>query len=132
GRRRLPRRDDLADAVDEDLAAAAGQRVEPAVAQPRERLRDRELRASRDVLHFGRRERVQVDLVAALDRAEEVLVVVDAEVRVMPSLHEQAGAADRKRLLDLLEDHRLRQEVALAPVARAAVEGAEVAIRVAD
>ena len=42
------------------------------------------------------------------------------------------GAADRERLLDLLEDDGLRQEVALARVTGAAVEGAEVAVRVAD
>ena len=34
---RLLRRDDVADAVDEDLGAAAGNRVEPRVAQPRQR-----------------------------------------------------------------------------------------------
>jgi hypothetical protein len=36
------------------------------------------------VLDLGRRERVQVDLVARLDRAEEILVVVDAEVGWWP------------------------------------------------
>ena len=129
---RLLRRDDVADAVDEDLAAAAGERVEPGVAQPRERLPDGQLRAPRDVLDLGRREAVEVDRVAALDRAEEILVEVDPEVRVVAALHEDAGAADRERLLDLLEDDRLRQQVALARVAGAAVEGAEVAVGDAD
>ena len=129
---RLLRRDDVAHAVDEDLAAAAGQRVEPRVAQTRERLPDGQLRPARDVLHLGRGEAVEVDRVAALDRAEQVLVEVDPEVGMVPALHEHAGAADRERLLDLLEDHRLRQQVALARVARAAVEGAEVAVGDAD
>jgi hypothetical protein len=84
------------------------------------------------VLYLGRRERVQVDRVAGLDRTEEVLVVVDAEVRVVAALHEQPGAADSERLLDLLEDDRLRQHVALTPVAGRAVEGAEVAVGDAD
>ena len=75
---------------------------------------------------------MQVDLVARLDRAEEILVVVDAEVGVVAALHEQAGAAERERLLDLLEDHGLRQQVALALVAGPAVEGAEVAVGDAD
>src|SRR4029453_6489005 len=48
------------------------------------------------------------------------------------ALHQQARASDREGLLDLLEDHRLRQQVALARVARPAVERAEVAVRVAD
>ena len=121
-----------AHAVDEDLGAAARDRVEAGVAQPRERLRHRELRAPRDVLDLGRRERVQVDRVARLDRAEEILVVVDPEVGVMAALHEEPGAADRERLLDLLVDHRLRQEVALAHVAGPAVERAEVAVGDAD
>ena len=51
---------------------------------------------------------------------------------MVAALHQHAGAAERERLLDLLEDHRLRQQVALAPVAGAAVEGAEVAVGDAD
>src|SRR5439155_11324859 len=77
-------------------------------------------------------ERVQMGRVARLDRAEEVLVVLDAEVGVVAALHQQPGAAARERLLDLLEDDRLREQVALVAVAGAAVEGAEVAVRVAD
>ena len=50
----------------------------------------------------------------------------------MAALHQQAGAAERERLLDLLEDHRLRQQVALAAIARGPVEGAEVAVGDAD
>ena len=132
GRLRLLRRDDLADAVDEDLGASAGDRVEPRVAEPRQRGGDGQLRAARDVLDLGRRQRVQVDRVALLERAEEVLVVVDPEVRVVAALHEDAGAADRERLLDLLVDDRLREQVALGAVAGPAVEGAEVAVGDAD
>ena len=51
---------------------------------------------------------------------------------MVPALHEEAGAADRERLLDLLEDDRLRQQVALALVSRPAVERAEVAVGDAD
>ena len=131
-RLRLLRRDDVAHAVDEDLAAAAGDRVQAGVAQARERLPDGQLGAARDVLDLGGRERVQMDLVALLDRAEEVLVVIDPEVGMVAALHEQAGAAHRERLLDLLEDDRLREQVALVAVARAAIEGAEVAVGDAD
>src|SRR5919198_1069060 len=106
--------------------------AEAGVAQARERLPDGQLRAARDVLDLRRRQGVQVDRVARLDRAEEVLVVLDPEVGVVAALHQQAGAADRERLLDLLEDDRLGEEVALVAVARAPVEGAEVAVRVAD
>ncbi len=51
---------------------------------------------------------------------------------MVAALHQQARAAERERLLDLLEDDRLRQEVALALVAGPAVEGAEVAVGDAD
>src|SRR4051812_29837998 len=75
---------------------------------------------------------MQVDLVARLDRAKEILVVVDPEVGMMTALHQKPGAAERDRLLDLLEDDGLREQVALTRVAGASVEGAEVAVRVAD
>ncbi len=129
---RLLRRDDVAHPVNQDLAAAARDRVEAGVAQARERLPDRQLRAARDVLDLRRRERVQVDLVALLDAPEEILVVVEREIGMVPALHEQAGPAERERLLDLLVDDRLREQVALAPIAGAAVEGAEVAVGDAD
>src|SRR5438270_13823443 len=75
---------------------------------------------------------MQVDLVLRPDRAEEILVIVDAEIGVVAALHEQTGAAERERLLDLLEDDGLRQQVALARVAGLAVERAEVAVGVTD
>src|SRR5437773_2008597 len=69
-----------------------------------------------------------MDRIAALDRAEEILVVVDAEVRVVASLHQHTRTSERERLLDLLEDDGFRQEVALSTVTGPPVEGAEVAI----
>ena len=121
-------RDHVADAVDEDLRAAARDRVEARVAQAGQRDRDAELRAACDVLDLRLGERVQVDRVALLDRAEEILVVVDREVGMVAALHEDARPTDRKRLLDLLEDDRFRQQVPLGAVARPAIEGAEVAV----
>src|SRR6266496_4208715 len=97
-RLRLLRGDLVANAVDEDLAAAARNRIEASLPQPRDRLPERELAAARNVLNLGRRKRVEVDLVARLDRAEEILVVVDAEVGVVPALHQEAGAAEGDRL----------------------------------
>ena len=129
---RLLRRDDLADTIDENLAAAAGDRVEARVAQPAECVGNRELRAPRYVLHLRRRECMQMDPVTALDRAEQILVVVDAEIGMVTTLHQDAGAAERERLFDLLEDDRLRQQVPLATVAGPAVERAEVAVGHAD
>src|SRR3954447_10996311 len=75
---------------------------------------------------------MQMDRVALLEGFEEVLVVVDPEIGMVAALHEDAGAADRERLLDLLEDDRLRQQVALGAVSGAPVERAEVAVGDAD
>src|SRR5215470_8621702 len=55
---------------------------------------------------------MQMDLVPRLDGREEVLVVVDSEIGVMAALHEQTRAAERQRLLALLEDDRLLEPVA--------------------
>ena len=131
-RRRLGRRDDAPHAVDQDLRAAAGQGIEPRIAQARQRLGRGQTRLAGDVLHLARRERMQVDRIPGLDRSEQVLVPLDAELGVVAALHQQRGAAQRQRLLDLLEDHRARQGVALAGVTRPPVERAEVAVRVAD
>ena len=51
---------------------------------------------------------------------------------MMAALHEQSRAAERERLLDLLEDDRLREEIPLARVAGSAIERAEVAVGVTD
>ena len=51
---------------------------------------------------------------------------------MMTALHQETGATEGDRLLDLLEDHGLREQIALARVAGASVEGAEVAVGVAD
>jgi energy-coupling factor transporter ATP-binding protein EcfA2 len=57
---------------------------------------------------------------------------VDREIRVVASLHEDSRPSDGERLLDLLEDDGLGQQVALRAVTGAAVEGAEVAVGDAD
>src|SRR4029079_2346714 len=62
----------------------------------------------------------------------QILVPVDAEIGVVAALHQDRRAAERQRLLALLEDDRPRQHVALAGVAGPAIEGAERAVGVAD
>ena len=64
---------------------------------------------------------------ALLDAAEEVLVPLDLEVGVQAALHQHAGAAQVERLLDLLEDRLLGQNVPFG-VAHGPVERAEAAI----
>ena len=123
----LARGDDLAHTVDQDLGAPAGQRVVAGGPQAREGLVEGDPRDVADVHDLRRRQGVQVDRVARLDVGEEVLVPLDPQVRVVAPLEQQGRAAQVERLLDLAEDHRLRQDVALG-VHRRPVEGAEVAV----
>ena len=99
----------------------------PGGAQAREGLVRLDPRDVGDVQDLRGRQGVQVDRVARLDVAEEVLVPLDPQVGVVAALQEQRGAAQVERLLDLAEDHRLRQDVALGVHGRP-VEGAEVAV----
>ena len=56
----------LADAIDEDLGAAAGNAVEAGGDQPIDHRRHRQLRQPRQVDHFRRRQRVQLERRIAL------------------------------------------------------------------
>ena len=62
-----------------------------------------------------------------LDRAEQVLVPLDLQIGMQAALHQHAGAAQVERLLNLVEDRFLRQDVAFG-VPHRAVERAEAAI----
>jgi hypothetical protein len=119
--------DAMAHLVVEDLGAAARDAVQARVAQPGDRVPDGEAADFGDVQDFGGGEAVQVNLKALLDRAQQILVPLDLQVRVESALHEDAGAAQLDGLLDLLEDDFLGQDVALG-VAQRAVEGAEGAV----
>ena len=87
--------DHAAHAVGQDLRPAAGNRVEAGRHQPPQRRLERQLRDAGDVLHLGRREPVDPDRVARLDPAEQLLVVLDAEVRVQAALQQDLPAAER-------------------------------------
>ena len=71
---------------------------------------------------------MKMNRIARLDRTEEILVVVDPEIRMVAALHQHTRPTERESLFDLLEDHRRRQQIPLAAIAGAAVEGAEVAV----
>ena len=122
----------LADAIDEDLGAAAGNAVQAGRHQAVDHLRHRQPRHPRQVDHFRRRQRVQLERrIALLDRAEQILVPLDRQVGIVAALQQQLHAAERDRLVDLLEDLLEAEDVALAGADRP-VERAEVAARDAD
>ena len=122
----------LADAVDEDLGAAAGHAVEPGRNQPRHDLGHGQLRHPGDVQDLRRRQRVQPECrVRRLDGAEQVLVPGQRDVGVVAALQQHLVAADADRLVDLGKQLLARQHVAVGTADRA-VERAEVAAGHAD
>ena len=122
----------LADAIDEDLRAAAGNAVEARGNQPLDDFRHRQLRRARNVQHLRRRQRVQLEIgKPLLHRPEQIFVPRERQVGIVPALQQQLHAAQRARLFDLLEDLVEAEHVAFA-VPDLAVERAEVAARHAD
>ena len=128
----LQRRDLVADLVDENFAAAAGNRAEPRFLEARDDLLQRHAEDFREMVELRRREPVDVDRrVVRPDVVEQVQVVIDAELRMMPALHQNLRAADRLELLDLFADLLGRKHVRVV-LALGAHERAELAVDVAD
>ena len=65
------------------------------------------------------------------DVLQQVQIIIDVELRVMPALHQDLHAADRHQLFDLLADLFRRQHVGIR-VILVAHERAERAVDVAD
>src|SRR3954467_15133581 len=91
----------------------------------------------REMNHLGRRERMQLEGgIPLLDRAEQVLVPLDRQIRIVPALQQQLHAAERDRLVDLAEDLLEPEDVAFAgsngPVERAEVAARDADVRVVD
>ena len=119
--------DARAHAIDQDLGAAAGQGVEAGRDQaPQHRLERQRLEAAQVQDLLGR-QRVQLDRIARLQVAEQILVPLDAQLGVEPALQEDLDAAGVDGLLDLLAQLLARQHVGVVGVARVAEEGAEAA-----
>ena len=65
--------------------------------------------------------------IAAFDARQKFLIVVDLEARVQPPLHQDSGAAQSQRLVDLPVDRLERLDVTFRR-AQGPVEGTECAI----
>src|SRR5260370_347669 len=132
--RRFQAADAMAHRVVENFRAAAGQGIETRVAQPRERVIQREIADFGDVDNFGRGETVAPDGVSRLNRAQQVFVPFDLEFWVQTALHQDSRAAQIKRLLNLLEDHFAGVQVTFGVPhwtikrAKAAIFGAEIGV----
>jgi len=126
--RRLEAADAAPHIVVQDLGPAAGNRIEAGVPQPGDGVANTQLADLGNVHDLGRGETVAPDLgKAVLDGAQQIFVPLDLQVGVQAALHEDAGAAEVERLLDLLENHFLRMEVAFG-VAHRPVERAKAAV----
>ena len=125
--------DGLADAVDQDLAAAAGQAAQAGVLEPLQHLAQRQLVELVEVPDLRRAEGVQVDLrdSAPCRSRSSSSYHSSFKRRVHAALHQDLIAAQGDRLLDLLVEHLARQDVGIG-IAALAVEGAEVADGGAD
>ena len=119
----------LADPVGEDLGAAAGDRHQPGLLEARDDVVEAHPLLPGDELDLRRREGSGVDrgIVLAQDVRSRSIVVRERQVGVDAALHQDAGAVERQRLLDLPADLLERQQVALFVPGRA-VEGAEPAL----
>jgi hypothetical protein len=123
---------DLADAIDEDLGAAAGDAIEAHFNEPIDDLGDGEPRQSGQMDDFRRRERVEPERrIARLDGPEQILVPLEREIRIVATLEEELSAAERDRLVDFAEDLLERENVAFAGT-DGAIERTEVTPRNAD
>lgn len=126
---RLPLREFLTDAIDENLTAAAGERAETRVLQPLQHGFERQLVQLVEVPDFRRAERVQVHAgEPRLQVAEQLFVPFELQRRVHPALHENLVAAERDGFFDLLVEFFARENVGVG-IGRLAVERAEVAHR---
>ena len=106
--RALQAADAAADLVVQNLRAAAGDRIEARVAQPRDGVARATGRSPRRCSGSpARRSSAGGSAEALLDRAQQVLVPLDLQVRVQAALHQDARAAQLEGLLDLLEDRLL-------------------------
>ena len=118
--------------IDEDLATTAGERTEAGPGEPLQHFHEGALRDLREVVDLRRRETVDVDGgVVVLDVAEHLLVPLQRQRGVEPTLKEDLVATEGHRLPDLRQQHVAVEDVALG-VLRRTVEGAEVTDRGAD
>ena len=125
-------RDAFADLVVEDLAAAAGQRIQSGVFQPAHYRLVIEPADQMNVVYLGRRKTVKLKFrIFCVQRAQQLLVPLDIKIRMQAALHQHAGAAESDRLVDPFADLVDRMHVRVG-LARPAIKRAERADDVAD
>ena len=101
-RQHLSARHCLADAIDQDLAAAAGKAAEAGVFEPGQHLAQGQLELLREEVDLRRAKPVNVHRwEVGFDIAEEVFVPVERKLGMKPALHQDLVASERDGLADL-------------------------------
>src|ERR1035437_5891088 len=119
-------RDLVAHALDEDLATAAGNRVEPRLHELADHVHGRHPIQGAPEIDLTRTEAVHVDRVVLLDVAQQVEVPLERDVRIVTALDQDLHAAERLHFVDLRADLFVAERPALV-VLRTTIERAEAA-----
>ena len=126
------RRDSLPDGIDQNLAAAAGNRTEPRFLKTRDHFVQRHLERLGKMLELRRAEAVDVDMgIFFPDVMEQIEIPIEAELRMMAALHQDLHAARCGQLIQLLVELFAREHVMIV-VLFGAIKRAELAVNVAD
>src|SRR5580658_7406856 len=91
----------MTNAVVENLGAAAGEGIEAGVAQARQGVANAQVADFGDVHNLRRGEAVAPDVEMGFDGAEQVLIPFDFELGMKTALHQNTGATEVQRLLNL-------------------------------
>ena len=128
----LERRDAFAHAIDENFAAATGDRAKARGVKIGDDFFKRFVEDIAEVNELARAEAVNVHLrKLRFDVREQVEVPLLGKFRMMPALHENLRAAERDGFLDFAVHFVVRDDVGIV-VTLDAVERAELAIHVAN
>src|SRR5207244_13103930 len=124
-------RDEVANALHEDLTAAAGDRVQAGCHQLANHVARVHAKRLGEEIDLAWGEAVDVDGMVRLDVPEQVEIPLEWDVWVVAALHQDLDGVDRLGLIDLLADVLVGESPSLG-VLRPAVECAETAVGDAD
>src|SRR5580700_4207335 len=91
----------MANTVVENLGAAAGEGIEAGVSQAGKGVANAQVADFRDVHNLRRGEAMAPDVEVGFNGAEQILIPFDFELGMEAALHQNTGAAEVQRLLNL-------------------------------
>src|SRR5262245_12115569 len=119
------------DLIDQNLASTSGETVQPRVFQLSQDINVTFPESFRHPIDLGRREAMEMYSVPIFQFAEQPGVVIEWQVGMQSTLHQDAASAEFDHLFDLSEDLVITQDVALR-ITRLAIERAKVTDRKTD